>query len=78
MMGVDVFTAIINPPEAAILAIGGISRDAVVVGDTDQIVIRSRMKVTLSADHRLLDGVVAAKFLQEVKKLLEAPFSLLS
>jgi pyruvate dehydrogenase E2 component (dihydrolipoamide acetyltransferase) len=78
MMGVDVFTAIINPPEAAILAIGGISRDPVVVGDTDQIVIRSRMKVTLSADHRLLDGVVAAKFLQEVKKLLEAPFSLLS
>jgi pyruvate dehydrogenase E2 component (dihydrolipoamide acetyltransferase) len=78
MMGVDVFTAIINPPEAAILAIGGISRDPVVVGDTDQIVIRSRMKVTLSADHRLLDGVVAAKFLQEVKKALEAPFSLLS
>jgi len=78
MMGVDEFIAIINPPEAAILAIGGISRDPVVVGDSDQIVIRSRMKVTISADHRLLDGVVAAKFLQEVKKALEAPFSLLS
>lgn len=78
MMGVDEFIAIINPPEAAILAIGGISRDPVVVGDTDQIVIRSRMKVTISADHRLLDGVVAARFLQEVKKSLEAPFSLLS
>jgi pyruvate dehydrogenase E2 component (dihydrolipoamide acetyltransferase) len=78
MMGVDEFTAIINPPEAAILAIGGIFREPVVVGDTDQIVIRSRMKVTISADHRLLDGASAARFLQEVKKALEAPFSLLS
>lgn len=78
MMGVDEFIAIVNPPEAAILAIGGISRDPVVVGDSDQIVIKSRMKITISADHRLLDGVVAAKFLQEVKKALEAPFSLLS
>lgn len=78
MMGVDEFIAIINPPEAAILAIGGIAREPVVVGDTDEIVIRSRMKVTISADHRLLDGVVAARFLQEVKKALEAPFSLLS
>ena len=78
MMGVDEFIAIINPPEAAILAIGGISRDPVVVGESNDIVIRSRMKVTISADHRLLDGVVAARFLQEVKKSLEAPFSLLS
>ena len=78
MMGVDEFIAIINPPEAAILAIGGIVREPVVVGDSDEIVIRSRMKVTLSADHRLLDGVIAARFLQEVKKALEAPFSLLS
>ena len=78
MMGVDEFIAIINPPEAAILAIGGISRDPVVVGEGNEIVIRSRMKVTISADHRLLDGVVAARFLQEVKKSLEAPFSLLS
>ena len=78
MMGVDEFIAIINPPEAAILAIGGIAPEPVVIGDTDEIVIRSRMKVTISADHRLLDGVVAARFLQEVKKALEAPFSLLS
>jgi pyruvate dehydrogenase E2 component (dihydrolipoamide acetyltransferase) len=78
MMGVDEFIAIINPPEAAILAIGGIAREPVVVGDSDEIVIRSRMKVTLSADHRLLDGVVAARFLQEVKKALEAPFSLVA
>ena len=77
MMGVDEFIAIINPPEAAILAIGGIVREPV-VKENDEIVIRSRMKVTISADHRLLDGVIAAKFLQEVKKALEAPFSLLS
>lgn len=77
MMGVAEFTAIINPPEAAILAIGGISRD-VVVNDDDSFAVKSRMTVTISADHRLLDGVVAAKFLQEVKKALEAPFGLLS
>ena len=77
MMGVDEFIAIINPPEAAILAIGGAFRKPVVL-ENDEIVIRSQMKITLSADHRLLDGVVAARFLQEVKKALEAPFSLLS
>lgn len=78
MMGVDEFIAIINPPEAAILAIGGITRDPVVQTDSDNIVIRSRMKVTLSSDHRVLDGVTSARFLQEVKKALEAPLSLLS
>jgi len=77
MMGVDEFIAIINPPEAAILAIGGIVREPVVI-ENDQVVIRSRMKITISADHRLLDGVLAARFLQEVKKSLEAPYSLLS
>ncbi len=54
------------------------SREPVFTGEGDAFVLRSRMKITLSADHRLLDGVVAAKFLQEVKKSLEAPFSLLS
>ncbi len=78
MMGVDEFIAIINPPEAAILAIGGIVRTPVVKPGSDELVIRSLMKITLSADHRLLDGVIAATFLQEVKKVLEAPFSLLS
>jgi pyruvate dehydrogenase E2 component (dihydrolipoamide acetyltransferase) len=78
MMGVDEFIAIINPPEAAILAIGGIVRAPVVKDDSDEIEIRSHMKVTISADHRLLDGVIAARFLQEVRKALEAPFSLLS
>ena len=77
MMGVDEFIAIINPPEAAILAIGGIVREPVVKED-DEIVIRSRMKITLSADHRLLDGVIAARFVQEVKKSLEAPLTMLA
>ncbi len=76
MMGVDEFLAIINPPEAAILAIGGIVREPVVVDDA--IEIKSIMKITISADHRLLDGVVAAKFVQAVKKALEAPYTLLS
>ncbi len=78
MMGVDEFIAIINPPEAAILAIGGITRDPIVEAGSDTFVIRSRMKITLSSDHRVLDGVTSAKFLQEVKKVLEAPFLLLS
>ncbi len=77
MMGVDQFTAIINTPEAAILAVGGVSRDYVVNAD-DSVRIASRMKVTLSADHRILDGVVSAKFLNELKKVLEAPFTVLS
>lgn len=77
MMGVDEFIAIINPPEAAILAIGGIAREPV-AANGGELTFRSQMKVTLSADHRLLDGVIAARFLQEVKKALEAPFSLVS
>ena len=77
MMGADEFIAIVNPPEAAILAVGAAVREPV-VGANDEILIKTRMKVTLSADHRLLDGVTGAKFLQEVKKGLEAPFSLLS
>src|SRR5579871_1522833 len=78
MMGVDEFIAIINPPEAAILAIGGIVREPVVQEGSDALVIRSRMKITLSSDHRVLDGVLAARFVQEVKKALEAPYTLLS
>lgn len=75
MFDVESFTAIINPPEAAILAVGSITPTPVVVDG--QIVVRDRMKVTLSSDHRALDGAVAARFLQEVKHLLEEPFGLL-
>jgi pyruvate dehydrogenase E2 component (dihydrolipoamide acetyltransferase) len=75
MMDVTEFTAIINPPEAAILAVGSVRKVPVVVGD--QIAVGHRMKVTLSADHRLVDGAVAARFLGEVRKLLENPVALL-
>ncbi len=75
MFDVESFTAIINPPESAILAVGSITPTPVVVDG--QIVVRERMKVTLSSDHRALDGAVAARFLQELKRLLEEPFGLL-
>lgn len=75
MFDVESFSAIINPPEAAILAVGSILEVPAVVNG--EITIRPRMKVTMSADHRVLDGVVAAKFLQEFKRALEQPLSLL-
>lgn len=75
MFEVESFTAVINPPESAILAVGSITPTPVVVDG--QVVVRDRMKVTLSSDHRAIDGAVAARFLQEVKRLLEEPFGLL-
>lgn len=76
--GVDSFTAIINPPEAAILAIGGIIEKPVVVkGKKSKIEIGQRMKVTISADHRVTDGAEAAEFLVRYKELLENPMRLL-
>jgi pyruvate dehydrogenase E2 component (dihydrolipoamide acetyltransferase) len=75
MFDVDSFTAVINPPESAILAVGSITPTPAVVDG--QVVVRDRMKVTLSSDHRALDGAVAARFLQELKHLLEEPLGLL-
>ncbi len=75
MFDVDSFTAVINPPESAILAVGSITPTPVVVDG--QVVVRDRMKVTLSSDHRAIDGAIAARFLQEVRRLLEEPFGLL-
>jgi pyruvate dehydrogenase E2 component (dihydrolipoamide acetyltransferase) len=75
MYGVDEFTAIINPPESAILAVGA-SVPTPVVQD-GQVVVRDQMKVTLSVDHRALDGAVAARFLQDLKHLLEQPLAML-
>jgi len=75
MFDVDSFTAVINPPESAILAVGSITPTPVVVDG--QVVVRDRMKVTLSSDHRAIDGATAARFLQEFKRLLEEPFGLL-
>lgn len=70
-MGVEEFTAIINPPQAAILAVGSALPEAVV--RDGQIVPRSIMRVTLSSDHRVIDGAMAARFLQTVKAQLESP-----
>jgi len=75
MFDVDSFTAVINPPESAILAVGSITPTPVVVDG--QVVVRDRMKVTLSSDHRAIDGATAARFLQAFKRLLEEPFGLL-
>jgi pyruvate dehydrogenase E2 component (dihydrolipoamide acetyltransferase) len=74
MMDVSAFTAIINPPESAILAVGSVTKQPVVVDD--QIRIGHRMKVTLSCDHRVIDGALGAQFLGEVRRLLENPVSL--
>lgn len=74
MFDVESFIAIINPPQSAILAVSSIVDQVVAVDG--EIAIRPRMKVTLSADHRVVDGVVAAQFLQELKRLLQTPISL--
>lgn len=71
MFGVESFVAIINPPQCAILAAGQVAPR--VVPDSEGIAIRSMMTLTLSADHRIVDGAIAARFLQEVKRLLENP-----
>ena len=70
-MGIREFNAIINPPEVGILAIGSAEKRAVVKGDA--IVIRTMLTVTLSADHRVVDGAVAAEFLQTLKQTMEEP-----
>ncbi|MBN1542465.1 pyruvate dehydrogenase complex dihydrolipoamide acetyltransferase [candidate division KSB1 bacterium] len=74
MYGVEDFVAIINPPEAAILAVGGIKTIPVV--KEGEIQIGNRMNVTLSCDHRAIDGAQAALFLRELKKWMENPYSL--
>ena len=75
MFGIDQFTAIINPPEAGILAIGGVEAKPVVIDG--EIEIRQRMRVTMSCDHRVIDGATGAKFLQAVKLFFENPLLLM-
>lgn len=77
MLNVDVFAAIINTPNAAILAVGT-ARKQVVVGDNDTLEIRQRMNITGSFDHRVVDGAVGAKFVNVVRDYLEHPTRLLS
>ena len=74
MLDVDEFIAVINPPQAAILAVGAIVRTPVVAGD--EIVIGQRMKLTVAADHRAVDGAEVARFLQTVRSYLENPLTL--
>lgn len=75
MYGVDQFTAIINPPEAAILAVGRVKDTPVAVDG--KIEIKAMMSVTLSSDHRLIDGAVAGQFLSHLRNVLEQPLELL-
>jgi pyruvate dehydrogenase E2 component (dihydrolipoamide acetyltransferase) len=74
MFDVSEFTAIINPPESAILAVGAVQKIPVVDGDA--IRPGHRMKLTLSSDHRVIDGALAAQFMAEVRRLLQSPLSL--
>ena len=74
MFGIDEFTAVINPPEGAILAIGAMAPKPVV--RNNEMVVRQIMRVTMSCDHRVIDGATGAKFLQTFKKILENPLYL--
>ena len=73
--GIEEFTAIINPPNSAIVAIGAAEQRPVVVGG--QIVVRDRMKVTMSCDHRVIDGALGAEFLKTLRQYVEQPLRLM-
>lgn len=75
MFGIEEFTAIINPPNAAILAVGAAMQKPVV--ESGQIVVRDRMKITMSCDHRVVDGAVGAEFLRTLRQYIEQPLRLL-
>ncbi|MGH3960126.1 dihydrolipoamide acetyltransferase family protein [Mycobacterium sp.] len=75
MYGVDHFTAIINPPEAAVLAVGAVQEEAVV--RDGQLTVATTLKLTLSIDHRVLDGAAGAEFLQDLVQLLEHPLRII-
>jgi len=76
MLGIDRFSAIINPPQAAILAVGNIVKKPV-VGANDEIIVGHRQSITLSCDHRVVDGAVGAAYLKELRELIEKPALLL-
>ena len=73
MFGIQSFTAIINPPQAAILTVGAITRKPVVIDENDTVSVRPMMMLTLGADHRVVDGADAAAFLTDLKNALETP-----
>jgi pyruvate dehydrogenase E2 component (dihydrolipoamide acetyltransferase) len=75
MYGIESFAAVINPPEGAILAVGAIRSEPVVQGD--RIVAGRRMKMTLSCDHRVVDGKAGAEYLAALRNILESPTQIL-
>ena len=75
-MGIDSFSAVINPPQSFILAIGKVNKMSV-IDDCDQIVVGQRMSITMSCDHRVVDGALGAEYLKELRHLLENPALLL-
>ena len=75
-MGIDSFSAVINPPQGFILAIGKVTK-VPVIDDGDQIVVGNRMSITMSCDHRVIDGALGAEYLKELRHLLENPALLL-
>jgi len=75
MFDIDQFTAVINPPEAGIVAVGSIVQKAVVVDG--QLTARRRMRITMSCDHRVIDGATGAAFLKTLKQMLENPLAML-
>ena len=75
-MGIDSFSAVINPPQGFILAVGKITK-VPVIDDCDQIIIGHRMSITMSCDHRVIDGALGAEYLKELRHLLENPALLL-
>jgi len=75
MFDIDQFTAVINPPESGIVAIGSIVAKA--VPDGDRVVVRRRVRVTMSCDHRVIDGATGAQFLKTLKQMLENPLAML-
>ncbi|MEY2845272.1 MAG: hypothetical protein RL076_818 [Chloroflexota bacterium] len=77
MYGVTEFDAIITPPQCAILAVGAVRRVPVFKGDSDEVIAANLCAITVSADHRITDGAEAAKFVGEIKRLLENPLAML-
>jgi pyruvate dehydrogenase E2 component (dihydrolipoamide acetyltransferase) len=75
-MGIDSFSAVINPPQGFILAVGRITK-VPVIDDCDQVVVGHRMSLTMSCDHRVVDGALGAEYLKELRHLLENPALLL-
>jgi pyruvate dehydrogenase E2 component (dihydrolipoamide acetyltransferase) len=74
MFDIDQFTAVINPPEAGILAVGTMAQQP--VAHEGALAVRRRMRVTMSCDHRVIDGATGARFLQTLKRMLENPLAM--